>query len=60
MLGLILTVVVTTNSLPTVGEKYCPITRSWSPVANMYLARSNCTCAVLDDQLFVVGGYNGE
>ena len=41
-------------------EKYCAVTRRWSPAPDMYAPRSNFAAAVLDRMIFVVGGFNGE
>lgn len=41
------------------GEKYNPVTRTWSSIPDMYTPRSNYAIAVIDDMIFVMGGYNG-
>lgn len=40
------------------AEAYNPQTNWWSHVPSMYSPRSHFGIAVVDDQLFVVGGYN--
>ena len=45
--------------LLAVGEQYNPETDRWSSVADMYTPRSNAAVAVLDDMIFVIGGFNG-
>jgi hypothetical protein len=41
------------------GEKYNPENNTWSPISNMYYRRSNFAAEVIDDEIFVIGGYDG-
>lgn len=44
----------------TDGEKYDPFTNTWSSVVEMSSPRSNFGIGVLDDMIFVTGGFNGK
>jgi len=41
------------------SEKFDPTTNRWSWVVDMYNPRSNFAVEVLDDMIFVAGGFNG-
>lgn len=41
------------------GEKYDPVTNSWSQIPDMYNPRSNFAIEVIDDMIFAIGGFNG-
>ncbi|CAF4315818.1 unnamed protein product [Rotaria sp. Silwood2] len=41
------------------GEKYNPKTNTWMSIPDMYNPRSNFAIEVVDDYLFVIGGFNG-
>lgn len=43
-----------------IGEKYDPLEKTWKPIKSMYAARSNSGIAVIDDMIFVMGGFNGK
>ena len=47
-----------TERLNTV-EAYNPVTNQWRLLPSMINRRSNFGIAVLDEQIFVAGGYNG-
>lgn len=41
------------------GEKYCPDgTAVWSEISEMLTPRSNFATVILDDFIFVIGGFN--
>jgi len=42
------------------AEAYSPETNAWRDVPSMNKPRSNFGIEVIDDQLIVVGGYNGH
>lgn len=42
------------------AEAYNPSTNTWHPVSSMLTPRSNFGIGILDDLLFVAGGYNGS
>ena len=42
------------------AEAYCPVTNAWRNVASMNKPRSNFGIEVVDEQILVVGGYNGR
>ncbi|GJQ71204.1 hypothetical protein Trydic_g1101 [Trypoxylus dichotomus] len=43
----------------TTGEKYLPGESSgWVSIAEMFCPRSNFATVILDDQIFVIGGFN--
>lgn len=42
------------------AEAFCPATNTWRNIASMNKPRSNFGIEVIDDQLIVVGGYNGH
>ena len=39
-------------------ESYNPVIKEWTTLASMRTRRSQCAMAVLEDDLYVVGGYN--
>jgi N-acetylneuraminic acid mutarotase len=39
-------------------EKYDPKRNNWILLSNMRTARSNFACAVLENQIYVIGGFN--
>jgi hypothetical protein len=39
-------------------EKYNPETNTWSPVPDMHRPRSSVATAVIDDMIFVIGGFD--
>jgi len=41
------------------GERFDPATGRWTPVVDMSNPRSNFAVEVLDDMIFVAGGFNG-
>lgn len=43
------------------GERYSPNnSEDWQEVTEMFSPRSNFATVILDDMIFVVGGFNGE
>lgn len=41
------------------GERYSPYQDVWHKISGMFCPRSNFASVVLDDMIFVVGGFNG-
>jgi len=41
------------------GERFCPRTRQWADIPEMYSPRSNFATEIIDDMLFTIGGFNG-
>lgn len=41
------------------AEAYSPVTNTWRTIPTMFNPRSNFGIEVVDDLLFVVGGFNG-
>ena len=39
-------------------ESYNPVIKEWTTLASMRTRRSQCAMAVLEDNLYVIGGYN--
>jgi hypothetical protein len=47
--------------LTPLGERYDPShSEDWQEVTEMFTPRSNFATAVLDDMIFVIGGFNGK
>ena len=42
------------------GERYSPYHDDWQKISEMFCPRSNFGTVVLDDMIFVVGGYDGN
>lgn len=42
------------------GERYDPMTDTWQPIPDMLYPRSNFAAVILDDHIYVIGGFNGE
>lgn len=43
------------------GERFCPHRGGdWQEITEMFSARSNFATVLLDDMIFVIGGFNGE
>nr|CAB3227504.1 calcium/calmodulin-dependent protein kinase II-like [Phallusia mammillata] len=40
-------------------ERYCPKANKWETVASLCVARSRPCACVVQDKIFVIGGYNG-
>lgn len=41
-------------------EKYDPVENKWTDIPNMSFKRSNFATEILDDMIYVIGGYNGR
>lgn len=43
------------------GERYTPThSDQWHGISEMFSPRSNFATVILDDMIFVIGGYNGN
>lgn len=43
------------------GERYCPSEADqWQEMTHMFSPRSNFATVILDDKIFVIGGFNGK
>jgi len=43
------------------GERYTPNhSDQWHEISEMFSPRSNFATVILDDMIFVIGGYNGK
>jgi hypothetical protein len=41
------------------GEKYNPETNTWTSIPNMRRQRENFSMVVINDTIFVIGGFDG-
>lgn len=41
-------------------EKYCPVKKKWEFIESIKMARSNFTAAVINDQIYVIAGFDGK
>lgn len=42
------------------GERYNPIYNRWDQIADMLCPRSNLASVIVDNAIFVIGGFNGN
>lgn len=42
------------------GEKYDPNSDTWKEISDMQVGRSTSGVGVLNDQIFIIGGFDGE
>jgi len=40
------------------AEKYNPENKTWSPIPDMKYARTHFAIAVIEDKIYVIGGYD--
>jgi hypothetical protein len=40
------------------GEKYNPESNTWSPIPDIHNSQYNFVIEVMDDRIFVIGGYS--
>jgi kelch-like protein 10 len=45
-----------TGDCTSSGDKYDPVTETWSPIPDMSMRRCNMASAVIDDKIFIIGG----
>jgi hypothetical protein len=42
------------------AQKYNPEDKTWSPIPDMNMARTRFATGVIDDRIFLIGGYDGS